>query len=282
MAERTRNQLRAAFRGLCDGLDLYIRLVGAQFRAQLQYRTSFALQLVSNFCGTWVDMVTIVLLLSRFSVIDGWTVGEVLLLYGIAGVAFGLGDMAVGGFDHLSESIRTSAFDRVMTRPAGTFLQTLAGEVLLRRFVRIFQAAIALLIAFSLTDIHWTVAKVLVLLGALGSGMVITASIFVIGAAFTFWTVQTSEITNVFTYGGQEMMSYPMSIYADWLRSFFTFVVPLSFVSYLPALYILERPDPLSLPAAFQLLSPLVAALFFLVARAAWELGVRHYQSTGS
>jgi len=73
-----------------------------------------------------------------------------------------------------------------------------------------------------------------------------------------------------------------MNIYADWLRRFFTFVVPLAFVTYLPALYILDRPDPLGLPRALQFCSLLVAAVFFLAARAAWALGVRHYQSTGS
>jgi ABC-2 type transport system permease protein len=53
-------------------------------------------------------------------------------------------------------------------------------------------------------------------------------------------------------------------------------------VTYFPALYILDRTDPLGLPSWLQLCSPLVAATFFLVARGAWALGVRHYQSTGS
>jgi ABC-2 type transport system permease protein len=98
----------------------------------------------------------------------------------------------------------------------------------------------------------------------------------------TFWTVQTSEVTNVFTYGGQEMTGYPMTIYGRWLRRFFSFVVPLAFVAYLPALFILDRPNPFGLPQVVELSSPLVAALFFFSARGAWALGVKHYQSTGS
>jgi ABC-2 type transport system permease protein len=131
-------------------------------------------------------------------------------------------------------------------------------------------------------EIVWTPSKVLVLLSALVSGTVIFGAIWVIGAAITFWTVQTSEVTNVFTYGGAEMVTRPISIYADWLRRFFTFVVPLAFVAYLPALYILDRPDPLGLPPVLQLCAPLMAAAFFLLAYAAWSNGVSHYQSTGS
>ena len=109
-----------------------------------------------------------------------------------------------------------------------------------------------------------------------------TAAIWVIGAAITFWTIETSDVTQVFTYGGQLLISYPMSIYADGLRRFFTFVVPLAFVAYLPCLYILERPDPLGLPPLFQVCSPVVALAFLLAARGCWALGVRQYQGTGS
>jgi ABC-2 type transport system permease protein len=141
---------------------------------------------------------------------------------------------------------------------------------------------VALAISLVLVEIDWTALRLLMLAVAIICGVVIFCAIWVIGAAITFWTVQTSEVTNVFTYGGSELVAHPMSIYSEWLRRFFTFVVPLAFVSYLPALYILDRPDPLGLPVAVQFLSPAVAAAFFLAARAAWTLGVRHYQSTGS
>ena len=111
--------------------------------------------------------------------------------------------------------------------------------------------------------------------------MIFTA-IWVIGAAITFWTVETSEVTNVFTYGGEALVSYPMPIYAEGVRRFFTYVVPLVFVTYLPALYILEKADPLGLPPVLQLCSPVVAVVFLFVARFCWALGVRHYQGTGS
>ena len=114
------------------------------------------------------------------------------------------------------------------------------------------------------------------------SGIPLTISIWVIGAAITFWTIETSEVTNAFTYGGELLVSYPMSIYAEGLRRFFTFVVPLVFVAYLPCLYILERPDPLGLPPLLQVCSPVVALAFLLAARGCWTLGVRHYQGTGS
>jgi ABC-2 type transport system permease protein len=272
----------AALGSVRHALALYPRLVQAQIRSQLEYRTSFALQVAGQFGATFLDFITIVLLFNRFPTLAGWSLGEVVLMYGLAAVGFALADLATNGFDTLSELIRTGQFDRMLTRPAGTFMQMLAADVQLRRLGRVAQGVVALGVAVAILDLAWTPAKAAVAVGAIVSGAVIFGSIFVIGAAVTFWTVTTSEVTNAFTYGGAELASWPLPIYADWLRRFFTFVVPLAFVSYLPALFILERPDPLGLPPALQAGSLAVAALFFLAARGAWAAGVRHYQGTGS
>ena len=61
-----------------------------------------------------------------------------------------------------------------------------------------------------------------------------------------------------------------------------TFVVPLAFVNWLPALHILGRPDPLGLPGWVDFASPAVAALCCVLAGAAWRAGLRSYRSTGS
>jgi ABC-2 type transport system permease protein len=257
-------------------------LLRAQAAAQYQYRASFLMQSLGQFLATFVDLVTILLLFHRFPSLAGWTLPEVAFLYGLGTTAFGISDMICGGFDGLSKMIKTGTFDRVLTRPAGTFIQVLASDLQIRRLGRVAQGLTALVLALNWLDLTWTVPKVLVAIMAVISGTVIFSAIWVIGAAITFWTVETSEVTNVFTYGGAELVSYPMPIYADGVRRFFTYVVPLAFVSYLPALYILEHPDPLGLPPFLQLASPLVAVVFLLVARGCWELGVRHYQGTGS
>jgi ABC-2 type transport system permease protein len=147
---------------------------------------------------------------------------------------------------------------------------------------RIGQGATALLIAQGMLGLTWTAPKLLYLPVVLLSGAAVFVALFVLGTTLCFWTVQTTEVTNIFTNGGTEMVSYPMDIYEEWFRLFFTFVVPLAFVTYFPALYFLGRPDGLGLPGYFPFLPPVVAVAFLAVARAAWTFGVRHYQSTGS
>jgi ABC-2 type transport system permease protein len=76
--------------------------------------------------------------------------------------------------------------------------------------------------------------------------------------------------------------SYPLDIFGVWLRRFLAFVIPLGFVAYVPAVYVLGKHDALNLPAALRAAEPLVAAAIATVAGFAWRFSVRHYRSTGS
>lgn len=257
-------------------------LLGARVRAQTQYRASFVLQLVGQFAATGIDFVGVVLLFQRFPTMDGWTFGEVALLYGMGAIGFAFADLTTGEFERLALQIREGTFDRMLTRPVSAFLQVVTNDLQLRRLGRAVQGMFALAVALALVDIDWSVVKVLMLVAAIVSGVVVFACIMVVGGSLSFWTVQDSEALNVFTYGGCELVSYPMSIYGEWLRRFFTFVIPLAFITYLPALVILDKPDPLGLPRALHSTSPLVALLFLLAAGVVWRLGLRQYQGTGS
>ena len=80
-------------------------------------------------------------------------------------------------------------------------------------------------------------------------------------AALVFWTTQSLEFMNSITRGGLAAAQYPIAIYKKWLRNFFTYIVPLAFVNYYPALFILERTDELGRFAALLYFSPLFSFL---------------------
>jgi ABC-2 type transport system permease protein len=87
---------------------------------------------------------------------------------------------------------------------------------------------------------------------------------------------------NTLTYGGVETAQYPLAIYNDGFRRFFTYVVPLGCISYFPALAIMGLEDPLGSSLLFQVCAPLAGYVFFALALLGWSVGIRHYTSTGS
>lgn len=265
-----------------ESVALYGRLIGAQLKSQMQYRVSFLLALVGSFAVNLAEFGVVLVLFSRVPLMAGWSLAEVGLLYGISGTAFAVADTFAAALDSFQVHIVRGTFDRVLVRPRGALFQVISEDFALRRIGRVAQGALVLAIASHNLPVAWSADKVAVLIAALVCGTVIYFSIFVLGAAFCFWTTQGKEATHAFTYGGDALASYPMDIYQGWLRRFFTFVVPLAFVNYQPALYLLDRPDPLGLPAMARLLSPLAGLLMAGLAWYGWRLGIRRYQSTGS
>jgi ABC-2 type transport system permease protein len=264
---------------------LYRRLVGAHIRSQMQYRASFMFDFVAQFIGNVVDFAVVAVLFTRFPTIGGWSLGEVGLLYGLSSVSFALADMLASGFDYTyfgPTMVRLGGFDQILVRPVSVFLQVLASQFVLRRVGRILQGALILAVALSLLDVAWTPIQIAFGLATIAGGVVFFMGLFIFGSGISFWTVESLEVMNILTYGGQMMTSYPMHIFQDWLRSIFTFVIPMAFVNYYPTLWLLGKPDPLGLPTWLAFLSPIVCLIVFGVGVWMWRFGARHYQSTGS
>jgi len=265
-------------------LDLYRRLISIKIRSQMQYRGSFLLDLLAAALVSGVSFLSIALVLQTFEGIGGWSLWEVAFLYGSVELAFGVMDLLFGGFDppYFGNHVRLGTFDQMLLKPANIYLQVFGSEFVLRRLGRVLQATIIFGLALGNLEIVWTSFKIAYLPVMLLSMVAFFGGLFITGAAITFWTVESIEAINIFTYGGTEMMSYPMHIFPNWLRSFFTYIIPGIFLNYYPALFFLDKPDPLGLPAFAPFLAPLVGGGFLVLGLAFWRFGLAHYQSTGN
>ncbi|MGV9451123.1 ABC transporter permease [Streptomyces sp. NPDC003635] len=251
-------------------------------RASMTYRTSFVLTVIGNLLITAMDFVAILLMFSQVDSLGGWTLPEVALLYGLCGAAFGLADLVFGSVEGLGARIRDGSFDTLLVRPAPVLAQVGADRFPLRRLGRVAQSTAVLGWALFAVDVDWTVAEVLLVPVTVASGAVIFGSVFVAGSAFQFVAQDAAEVQNAFTYGGATLLQYPPTVFGTELLRGVTFVLPLAFVNWVPAAYVLGRPYPLDLPEWAAFAPPVVAAGFCGLAGLAWRAGLRSYRSTGS
>jgi len=271
LADRTRWALRTWW------------LVAAMWnRSSLAYRTSFGLMVLASTTITFLDFLVVVLMFRHTDTLGGWTLPELGFLYGTSALALGLANLLVGSIDGLGERIRIGTLDTVLIRPAPALAQLCAERFTLRRLGRPIQAGAVLAWSLAALPVHWTPGRVLMIPAMLICGTVIFGAIFIGGATLQFWWGEAKELQNSFTYGGATMLQYPPTVFAKELVAGAVFGIPLAFVNWLPALYVLDRPDPLGLPAAFQFAAPLAAALSAAAAGLAWRAGLRAYRGTGS
>lgn len=248
----------------------------------MQYRASFLMLTAGQFLSNVLEFVGIWALFDRFGRLEGWGLAEVAVFYGVVNCAYALCDATSRGFDTFHLMVKTGDFDRLLLRPRSTVLQLAGQELTLRRAGRFAQGAIVLAWGLAAVGAPWTWPHAALLGLAVLAGASLFYGIILLQATLAFWTTESLEIMNTMSYGGVQTAQYPLSIYRDWFRRFFTFVVPLAAVSYYPTLALVGRTDPLGAPSWAGWVTPALGPAFCLLALRAWGWGVRHYRSTGS
>lgn len=263
-------------------LGLYRRYIAISIRGQLQYRASFVMTTIGAFLITGVEFLAIWALLDRFGQIRGWTLPEIALFYGLISITWALCDAIGRGFDQFATTVKSGDFDRLLLRPRSTVLQLLGHELTLRRVGRLAQGVAVLGYAIWAGAIDWTAGRVALLVASIAGGVCTFLGLLVLQATSAFWTVESLEVWNAFTYGGVTMSQYPLAIYRSWFRKLFTYAIPIGLVSYYPGVAILGRADPLGAPDLVGWIAPLAGPVFLVACLQVWRIGVRHYRSTGS
>jgi ABC-2 type transport system permease protein len=261
---------------------VYAHIVRSRVRAAAQYRVSFTLQVVGAALLSFIDFIAILVIFDHLPHLAGWRLAEVAFLYGSSYVVFKAADAVMTNFDQLPLVIRTGAFDQILTRPLGTLGQVITGRTDIRHLGGIVQGAAILVFAFGRLEIDWDPARVIAFIVMIICAFVIYCAIWIATNSVAFWTTDAREVANSVTYGGNFLTQFPMHIYGKWMLRLFGYVIPLAFVNYFPSLYILEKSDPTGAPSWFRFMSPVVALLSVVAARAIWRSAVRHYRSTGS
>lgn len=260
----------------------YRRLLAAQLRSQWSYRRSFGIDLASSLSGTVLDVASVLVLFRVATRIGGFTAAEALVMVGFAASAFTVANLLVGNVDRLRRYVRTGLLDTVLVRPLPVLPQLVLSDLSLRLVGGSAVAVTTLAVALVVAPVEWTPARLALALVTPVAGAVFFGAVFVAGASVAFWWIETGELANSVTHGGRELTMYPLTVYGGLFRRVFGYGLGFGFVAYYPALALLDRPDPLGLPAWACWVAPAVALPAVAVAALVWRSGIRHYRSTGS
>lgn len=265
-----------------NSLQLYGAYVSQSIRSQLEYRASVIMQILGQFLINVIEYGALWALFARFGNLQGWTLAEAAFCYGLVNTIFALCNFFTRGFDMVGKLVRTGEFDRYLLRPRSLVLQLFGYEVTLRRVGRLIQGVLILIWSLFRLNLEWTLGKIFLLGYTIPCGMAFFAAVLIVQASLSVKSVQALEFMNILTYGGVQAMQYPLSIYTDFFRRFFTFVIPLGCVTYYPTLIILGRQDDLIGWAWMGWVSPLAGLVFFTLSLMFWQRAVKWYVSTGS
>jgi len=256
---------------------IYIHALGMHLKGELEYRVSFVLSFLSQILVFFTYYFVILALFTKFNNIKGFTLYEVLLCFSVIQFGFAFNEVFARGIDHFEKLIIDGSFDRLLLRPQNLILQVLCSDSDFVKLSRLIQALIVLIISLKHLVIDWNLMRIITLFLMLCSACVIFFGIFLVAAAYCFFTVQGLEVRNVFTDGGKHMAQYPIGVFSKGFVLFFTFVIPYAFVNYYPLLYFLGKRQNFIYG-----LSPLLVILYLIPCILIFYLGMKRYSSVGS
>ena len=245
-------------------MQLYLKYFSIHLKSVVQYKISFLLTAIGQFLVSFNVFLGVYFMFQRFHIVEGFTYSDILLCFSIVLIEFSLAECFARGFDTFATTIGNGEFDRIMVRPRNEMFQVLGSKIEFTRIGRMFQAIIMFVYGVHNSDVTWSPDKVLTVLFMFVGGTAVFTGIFIIYAAFCFFTIEGLEFMNIFIDGARVLQIC-------------TVLVPYALIQYYPLLYLLGK----SRNPGYIFL-PLLACFFLIPCYLFWKFGIGHYKSTGS
>jgi ABC-2 type transport system permease protein len=258
----------------------YLRLIrvfaGASISAQLEYRANFMISLIGAFLTSGGSLFGLLVLTGDGQPIGGWSYREASVVVGLFTLMQGfIGAFLQPNLNKIAEAVRLGTMDFTLLKPIDAQFLVSTRNVNVFRMIDIVIGVIV--IVWAVSDMGGITTQGV----ALGAALVVAGVAIVYAIWFTltttaFWFVKVENITELFS-GLFRAGQFPVTAFPTWVRLLFTFIVPVAFITTVPAEAIVGRIRPES-----ALVAAGVALVLLLISRWFWSVAVRSYTSASS
>ncbi len=254
---------------------LYILYEAENVRSFAQYRADFILMILFTLFSQGCSLALIGIIYSNIPAVGGWTMWEVLLLYGFLLFSEGSVNFFFQGAWKIANMIREADLDRFLVRPVPISLQLLTAKIDFEGLNKMVIASALLFYSFRRCKVLQSPADFALLAVFLIQACVIRLCMVWIASCASFWMENGRNSLNYFVICLGEMAKFPLVIYPPLLKGLFGYLIPYAFVSYYPVGYLAGK----SKMAAGAMCMPLVCAGMVFLSYIVFKRGVARYES---
>ena len=257
-------------------LRLIIIFIGNTVSAQLEYRANFLLSLLASLLEIGANLFALSLFFSGGASFGGWTYAEATVVLGVFMTVEGfITSFLYPNLNRISEHIRTGTLDFLLLKPIDSQFVISTRNI---NFFRLADILLGLIVVYLSIRQLPSVAPTQLLLAILLllSGMAMVYSLWFFLATMSFWFVKVENITELFnTFFSAGRL--PITAFPSWVRRILTYVVPIAFITTVPAQALTGR-----LNLSSVLVSLVLAAILLVGSRMFWSFALRNYTSASS
>lgn len=253
------------------------------FRARLQYRLNTLITTLAVFVRESTNIIVIYLTLLKFGKLNDWNVNEMLFLFSIMYITYAFVVSLFADLRDFSWVIREGKLDRLLLRPRGILLQLILNNAdVMASMGHGTMGIVLFVISANRVGIEWNLTTITYYTAAIIGGILIQGGIFIIFSSLTFYFTEVNSIKQILYWRMRKFSGYPISIFSKAIQTIMIYVVPLAFVNYFPAQYLLRKPDMANYNEIFMYIAPLVGVVVYAIGYVFWRISIRYYKSSGS
>ena len=211
----------------------YLALAGAYSRlnlnAQLEYRGAFVSQVLSMFLNNSVWIAFWWLFFTRFPVLRGWTIEDVLTVWAISAGGFGLAHAVYGNALGLAGLIAQGQLDVWLLYPRSVLPHLLLGRM---SASAIGDALFGVVVFLGFT--HPSGAKIALFALLLVAVAALYVGFSVLSASLAFWLGNASALSEQWRFAVITFSTYPDVLFEGAVKLVLYTLIPAGFISGLP------------------------------------------------
>jgi ABC-2 type transport system permease protein len=256
---------------------LYWLFLIQRLKILMEYRLNFFIGSISTVAVQGALLATVFVVMSQVPNLNGWTLYEILLIYGFITLAKSINHMFADNLWTLGRQyIRNGMFDRFLVRPVNPLFHLLADRFCHDGIGNFLVGVVLVVNSWHVLGIPLTLLNVFYAMVMVISGGFIFIAINLATCVVSFWVMDNVAFTRSF-FETHLFAQYPLSIYPRVVNIILTWFIPYGLASYYPASFLLGRDVGI-----LAWLPPLVAFIMMLLAYRIWLFGLSHYSGTGS
>jgi ABC-2 type transport system permease protein len=258
---------------------LYLHFVGVRLQTYAEYRGDALLMGTSSALTDGLGLVFLWVIFRQIPTIHGWTVWEVLLIYGLVVLSGGVTQLLFDGIWTIGNNVYQARFDIFLTRPIPPLLSVLTFWMSPEGIGGVVLGVALSGVAVAHLNRSWSLPDILVAAVLVGSGIAVRLGVTLVVNCIGFWSGgPLASGMGELSEPMYDLVRYPLGIYATAVRVALTTAVPLAFVSFLPASFLSRGTDQ----SGIVFLGPVVAIVIWGVGLWLFQRGVRRYDSSGN
>jgi ABC-2 type transport system permease protein len=258
-------------------LRIYFLIVTQYIKVRMEYRLDFILSSFGMVFLNGAAVMSVWVLFGSIPTLAGWKLNELMFIYGFTLLSLSPSQLLCENLWRLRMHLREGTFIKYYFKPMNMFFYYLSEIFDLKGLSQVVLGAGLLIFSAIDIGIQWDLARSVLFLFMILSASFIYTSLLIIAASTGFWIINSFAIMS-FLGKLRDYARFPMNIFNNAFRFFFTYVIPTGFIAFYPAQFFLRPSEP-PLLAYF---TPLAALLLFLLAYFIWTRGVNRYSGTGS